>query len=214
MSVLQHREWLTQLGQPLVDELEDLVIGVQTGFRRLLDRNGKFKLKHAQWEDLRMPAVGINPPGAASDPSLDTTDGRWIFSATESKVLALQVQIPHTWVEGTAIEPHVHWSPTDTGTGNVLWRLEHKIAGLNGVFPAAWTAIDALSAANGLSDQHVLADFPAIARSGQTVSAILLLRLIRLGGEAADSYTGTAKLNYFDIHYQQNSLGSNTEYTK
>lgn len=214
MNMLQHREWLTGVGQPLVDELETLVTGVKTGFRRLLDQNGKFKLRHPQWDDLRMPAVGINPPGAATDPTLDNTDGRWVFSASATNMLALQAQLPHGWVEGTIIEPHVHWSPTSTNTGNVLWRLEYKVASVWGAFPSEWTTIDSVSPANGVSDQHVIADFVGIDMTGHTLSCILLIKLSRVGGDASDTYADTAKLNYFDIHFKQNSLGSNAEYVK
>jgi hypothetical protein len=212
--MLQHREWLTGIGQPLVDELEEFFSRTQRSFRRLLNKDGKFKLDAPQWDDLRMPAIGINPPGAATDPTLDNTDGRWIFSASATNMLALQAQLPHAWVEGTLIEPHVHWSPTDTNTGNVLWRLEYKIASVYGAFPSAWTTIDALGAANGVSDQHLIADFVGIDMTGHTLSCILLIKLSRIGGDASDTYAGTAKLNYFDIHFRQNSLGSNAEYVK
>ena len=99
-------------------------------------------------------------------------------------------------------------------TGNVLWRLEYKIANIDGTFPAALTPLDVLDAGDGVADKHQMASFASIAMTGYTVSCMLLILLSRIGGDGTDTYTGTAKLNEFDIHYQVDSLGSVEEYTK
>ena len=163
----------------------------------------------AQSEDLRFPVSGINPPGAASDPARDTTDGRLAFSATVDNVIAIQAQMPHAWAEGTAITPHLHWSPTNTNTGNVKWRLEYKISDVDGTFPGSWTTVDILDAGDGVADQHQLASFGEIAMSDNHISCMLLIKISRLATDIQDTYNADAKLNEFDIHYLANSLGSN-----
>jgi hypothetical protein len=172
------------------------------------------RLKVPAWEDLRFSASGINPPGAASDPTVDTADGRFGFSASATNIIAIQVQMPHSWKEGSVIVPHVHWSPTSTNTGNVLWRMEYKVANINEAFPAGYTPIDILDAGSGTADMHQLASFGNVSMTGKRVSCMMLLLLSRIGGDATDTYTGTAKLNEFDIHYQVDGFGSTFETRK
>lgn len=166
------------------------------------------------WDDLRFPAAGINPPGAGTDPTRDTTDGRLVFSASATNIIAVQVQMPHHWAVGTAIYPHVHWSPSNTDTGNALWRLEYKVANINTVFPGSFTALDKLSAGAGTADTHQMASFDPITMTGKTISCMLLMLLSRIGGDGSDTFTGTAKLDEFDIHYQIDGFGSYYESSK
>lgn len=173
-----------------------------------------YKTKIGYWDDLRFPAVGINPPGAASDPTIDTTDGRLVFSASATNTVAIQAQLPHNWKEGSRIHPHLHWSPTSTNTGNVLWRIEYKVANRGAVFPGSFARMDVLSAGSGTTDTHQLEGFEYIDLAGYTVSCMLIILLSRIGGDGTDTYTGTAKLCEFDIHYQVDSLGSLDEFTK
>jgi hypothetical protein len=180
-----------------------------------IPEGGQFILKNTFWEDLRFPASGINPPGAASDPTVDTTDGRLVFSASAENIVAIQVQMPHAWREGSTIHPHIHWSPTSTNTGNVKWQLKYKVANINEVFPAEWTTITALQAGAGVSDTHQIVDFEDnLPMPGKTFSCMLLLLISRLGNDAADTYTGTAKLNEIDIHYEINGFGTSNEYSR
>lgn len=110
--------------------------------------------------------------------------------------------------------PHVHWSPTSTHTGNVLWRMEYKIADVGGIFPGSFTPLDVLDAGDGTADTHQLASFAEIAMTGKTVSCMMLILLSRIGNDGTDTYTGTAKLDEFDIHFQVDGFGSNYETRK
>jgi hypothetical protein len=173
-----------------------------------------FRLLQPAWDDLRMPASGINPPGAASDPTLSTSTGLWGFAAAATNTLALQVQLPHHWKEGSTLHPHVHWMPSTTNVGNVLWRLEYKKVPINGVLPAEYTPIDVLAASGGVADTHLISEFPEIAMTGQTLSTMLVCLLSRIGGDGTDTFTGVATLLEFDIHYQVDGFGSADEYLK
>jgi hypothetical protein len=173
-----------------------------------------YKTKVPYWEDLRFPAAGINPPGAASDPSRDTSDGRLVFSASQTNTIAIQAQMPHNWKEGSQIRPHIHWSPTSADTGDVLWKVEYKIANRGDVFPGSFTPLEVLDAGSGVADMHQIIGLGFIDMSGFEVSCMLLILLHRMGADGTDTYTGTAKLNEFDIHYQVDSLGSQAELVK
>ena len=54
------------------------------------------------WEDLKFPSQGINPPGAASDPTRSTATGLLRFSGVNDNVIAGLAQMPHAWAPGTA----------------------------------------------------------------------------------------------------------------
>lgn len=176
--------------------------------------NGTVSLSDTHWEDLRFPAQGINPPGAASDPDINTTTGVLLFDASSVEVIAGVAQMPHGWKQGSSIYPHVHWQPTNTNTGNVLWRFEYDIANVNGTFSGSYTAIDILDAGSGNANSHLLATFGAISMTGYTISSIIKWKLSRIGDDVTDTYNADAALLEFDIHYEVDSFGSDTEYTK
>lgn len=56
--------------------------------------------------------------------------------------------------------------------------------------------------------------FDNIPMGGKKFSCMLLLLVARLGSDAQDTYTGTAKLNEFDIHYEVDGFGTGDEYRR
>lgn len=170
---------------------------------------GHLTLSETEWEDLRFPAVGINPPGAGSDPTRDNTDGRLIFANGADKIIAIQAQLPHGWKEGTAIVPHVHWSPVVAASGNVRWKLEWKIANINETFPGSWGSETISAPSSGVADRHEYDSFSAISMTGKTYSCMIMFLLTRLASsDAADTYEQNVKLLEFDLHYQHYRFGS------
>lgn len=151
-------------------------------------------------EDLRFPATAINPPGAASDPTRNTTDGSLEFSATATNVISFFVQIPHNWVIGTDLRFHVHWQPTSTNVGNVLWRFTYEIANIGDNFAAPVVAT-VLDASTGSATQHLMTDQIRMTMTDITPSAMLKCLVERVGNDGTDTYADAAKLLEVDIHY-------------
>lgn len=162
------------------------------------------------YEDLRFPVTAINPPGAASDPDRDTTDGTLLFDDGSTEIIMGIAQMPHSWKSGT-ICPHVHWQATDGNTGDVLWRLEYQSASIGGDFSGSWTTLDKLAAAPGSANTHVMSEFAGINLTGLGLSGIVKWRISRIGGDASDDYGADAKLLEFDFHYEIESVGSGQE---
>jgi hypothetical protein len=177
-------------------------------------------LDNPVWEDLRAPATAINPPGAVADPDVDVEDGCLLFAPNATEQIAIVVQMPHEWKEGTYIVPHVHWTKTTSAAGQVLFKLEYQIAGPGEVFPGTWTEL----ASNSLSvislpdldtaNQHLITDFGQMDMIGYRISAMIKFRLSRVGGDALDTYPADAKVLEFDCHYQVDSNGSRQEFVK
>lgn len=188
----------------------------------LLDADGSLRLATPQWEDLRFPAQGINPPGAASDPTRNNSTGLLVFSKSAINTVAGVAQLPHSWSSGTALSPHIHvWYPTEpvTTTGDkIVWSLETKVVQINGAWDgSSYDAADNVTHTITASTygKHLLLGFTDITMTGvSSVSACVLWRLSRLGDHADDNYNDTATLIEFDIHYQTDSLGSREETAK
>jgi len=176
-------------------------------------------VKNPLWDDLRFPAAAANPPGLASDPDYDTTNGGWLFDAASTEVLFFQVQMPHPWREGTEIHPHVHWQKTTSAAGNVYWQLDYKKAPIAAVMDAAFTTLSTTSTVpgtpdNNTADEHLISAFDWIDMVGNELSDMLLIKLSRIGGDAADTYGADVRLLEFDIHYEIDGFGSGREFIK
>lgn len=182
-----------------------------TKFDQLL--GGWLRLRRPVWDDIKYPASGINPPGAASDPARDTTEGTLLFAANNTNIIAGGALMPHARQVGTVIEPHLHWEPTTTEAGSVLWRFEYSAASIKHVFPA-FTTIDVLTPTEGLAGQHLVTSFGNITITDDAIGTMLKWKISRIGGDSSDTYAADAKLLEFDIHALFDGFGSEEQYKK
>lgn len=172
------------------------------------------------WDDLRFPAQGINPVGLSAPPATDTADpymGSLLFDPATINVVAGIAQMPHNWKEGSAISPHIHWTPTSTGGGNVVWRFSYMVANINEAFSGSLTVMDPVIAAAGTdANAHLLTSFePDIDMTGKTISCIVMWKLERVANDGTnDTYAADARLLELDFHYEIDSFGSNAMTTK
>ena len=166
------------------------------------------------WDDLRFPVTTINPAGSEVAMTFDTVNFGYLAAPNSVQDVAIIVQMPHSWKEGSIIAPHVHWNPTTTNTGNVLWRMQYKWTNIDGVDVGSFTTLDVLVAASGTIGQHQITFFPAISGVGKTISSIISIKLQRVGTDPSDTYTGSALFKEFDVHFEMDSLGSHTQSDK
>lgn len=173
----------------------------------------------AAWEDLKAPASGINPPGAASDPDRDTTHGTWLFDAASTELVFIHAQFSHKWKEGTFVVPHIHWYKTTSAAGKVHWEMWYKWFPINNIMDATWTTAFSTATNPPTSDtnqgfKHLITSFGEVPCTGKHISDMLIIRLAREGGVSADTYGADASLVEFDIHYQIDTPGSRGQFTK
>lgn len=173
------------------------------------------------WDDLRTPASSINPAGAAAPPSQDTETlpGTLLFSASSTNVVAMVLQMPHHYKEGTELHPHVHWMKTTSASGNVVWQLRYKVSKIGEVTDAAFTTLTASTPIAATADQntagqHMITAFAPMVIEGLQISDMIICELSRLGPNGSDTYGADARLLEFDIHYEQDAPGSRIEYRK
>ena len=175
-----------------------------------------------RWDDLRFPAQAINPPGAVSDPDIESTTGLPLFDDSSTEVLVGVAQLPHAWLEESTIRPHIHWQKTSatSPTGNVLWRFEYELVN-NGAVAAMdyGTSVDSTEVVSGTPDDGaanrvLITTFGNISMRGMRISCFVLWKLSRIGGDALDTQSGDARLLELDFHYIKDGRGSQQEFTK
>lgn len=179
-----------------------------------IDGTLKFEGDATVWEDLRFPATNLKVNPVTSLPDFDYTEIGYLFDAGSTETLYIIAQMPHSWKIGSSIYPHVHWMPTNTNTGDVLWRFEYKWVNIGDNGAGAFTPVDVLDTASGVAYDHQLASFGAISGTGKTLSSIISIKISRIGGDGDDTYNADALLKEIDIHYEIDTIGSREEYTK
>lgn len=180
--------------------------------------------RNLYWNDLRMPATS-SKTGGAKEPGfakfVDNGSGSqgvytYLFDKSTEEELFFVLQLPHEWVEGTDLFPHVHCAPMDTGTGTVRWGLEYSWQNVNGgAFPSSTIIYTEATAMPGVAKSHLLMPFTSIIDGqNQTISSMVMLRLFR--DVAGDNYNNDVALLEIDFHVLLEGWrsGSETEYKK
>ena len=188
-----------------------------------IDSDGNIELlgNATVWDDLRVPVNDLTAAG-----NNDPTQFNWLgnliemaFSATIMNELFFEVQIPHSYKEGSTIYPHVHFRPTKTEAGGtrVRWGLEYVWQNVGEVAPASTTTIyttNIMPNEDLVDKKHYKSVFSGISGTGKTISSVLSCRIFRDATNAADTYTSPAGLIEIDFHYEMDTLGSSTEFVK
>jgi len=165
-------------------------------------------------EDLRMP-LSTAGRGVGAPPDFETWYGNqraYAFSGTATEQVFFDVQLPHSWDEGTAINPHLHYDQASgTSTNGVVFKLEYVWANIGNVFTnGGATTLAFTNSLNGTSYWHEISNFPNIDGTGKTYSSMINARLYRDHDDAGDTYTGDIFVHEFDIHYYVLRPGGNT----
>lgn len=183
------------------------ITDVRVARRQVFDR---------RWDDLRFPAGGVNPSGPENAPTVDSDTGLYTFADGLTRILAGLAQMPHAWLEESAVGPHAHW--IQTAPGDVLWRLETRVFGaVDADFPEEWTTVYGSATTHaypGSGSRVMITEFPAPVMTGMKISSMILFRLSRMGADVLDTHAASVRLLEFDIHYQLDSTGSEREFIK
>jgi len=118
------------------------------------------------------------------------------------------VEFQHNYKEGTDIEVHVHWSPTTTNTGNIVFGFEYTVANMTtGTFGAPTTITNTPFASLGIINRHTYTTIGVISGTGRKIGDVIVFRFYRQKG-GTDTFTGNAFVHSIGIHYECDTTGS------
>lgn len=166
------------------------------------------------------PAMTIPASGAAAPDAVGHTIGgvaRTLYAfdgnATQ-EILSGSIEIPHDYMIGAPIEVHLHWRPSTTGTGTVIWYFDYEYSPANAA-PIAQTTLQVEhNIATNKQYFHLLDTFGNMPQPSTPFS---------LGGKigfnirrtpTTDSYGGDALLEQVAIHVPCDTQGSRQIYIK
>lgn len=175
---------------------EDLVIG------------GTLRFTDTAWDDIVFPAA-YSKKGANAKPDYDYTNLGDLYPQNDAtEITYYQVQMPHRWKAGSAIEPHVHFVQAQATMP--VFKLAYRTHANGAAVTSDWTTItcDAAGAfpyTSGSITQIV--GFPSIAMTGLAESCLIDVKLWR----EDNAVTGDVLVKQFDIHYEIDKTGSDNE---
>lgn len=131
--------------------------------------------------------------------------------------LYFQVQTSHSMKLNSILDAHIHYIlPNTTNIGDKFkFQLDVVAAGVNvqEAVPTGspFTSETAVSAND--NNTHRLMELAEIPAVNSTVSTLYDCKLTRIAA-SANEYASEVYVKFIDCHYQKDSIGSNTEYTK
>lgn len=177
------------------------------------------------WRDELQSLIGARLESPASDITRNIAEGSLTFESTArypTDYVTVNHQLNHDWVDGTSIDPHLHWWQVSSSVPN--WLIGYRWQRQGQAKTTAWTelpwASNAFTYSSGTLNQ--ISGFGSIvppAGYGE-VSDIVQYRIYRdvtnASGEFAGAEAGPVNIDAvnFDTHIQVNMLGSRQEYVK
>jgi hypothetical protein len=175
------------------------------------------------YDDQQMPLISTtkqNPSGKIienkEEQTLDFKD-----SATESDYAIASIQMSHKWKLGTDISPHLHW--TQTASGNPNWMVQYRWQRNGQAKTTAWTDllmnVPIFTYVSGSLDQ-ISNGADITPPTDYSISDIVQFRIIRDTDNDSGLFSGTDPVSgdvsslSFDFHYEINTVGSRSEYSK
>lgn len=134
----------------------------------------------------------------------------WDFTDGDMREVYANFHVPHSWKAGTMIYPHMHFSVNSSNSGTIRWGFEYSWARRHDstgqiVFPASSTITLDFEVPANSEYKHFVAEVPqgqGIVGTGLEVDAMILMRIYRDGGSAADTFAGSAFGITADLHIE------------
>ena len=170
-----------------------------------------FTLYNTQWVDEKVPFTR-DKQGQSSKPDFDFTELGLLFPQNnEGEEVYLIIQFNHDYKLGTSVSPHLHYIQDESGVP--VFEMTYRWYD-NGESPGAWTTIETANAVATYTSGSILQilEFPMI--SGVDITGVSSFMDVIIRRQTGDGITGDVLVKEFDIHYQKDSMGSNTEYVK
>jgi hypothetical protein len=162
--------------------------------------------EHYGYEDLRFPLTQSKFNPTTLRPDFDFTNVGYLFPQNNDEEIVYMIgQMPHSYVEGTDIKPHIHFQQSAATVP--VFKLDYKWFDLGAAVPATFTTIATTELVFPYTSGniHQMATFPDISGGGiSKVSSVLLFKLYR----DDNIVTGDVLAFEFDLHYRSHAIGS------
>jgi len=168
---------------------------------------GSWRYNINGWDDITSDlsagkAVGANAPTWAV---FRNGISAYKFHQTTMNELWVTFHIKHDYAEGSDVYPHIHWSPNTTSTGVVRWGMEYTVAKGHDqeAFPATTTIYLESTISSNKQYQHIVTEATdAQAFDAFQADTLILMRIFRDAGNAADTFPDPVFGLTADIHFQ------------
>lgn len=168
------------------------------------------------WDDLRFQFTSQQRGFVVTDfkPDFDETNIGYLFPQNDETEISYTIaQMPHDWVTGTDVHPHIHYIQDEATPA--VFKMDYRWYPIGGQVPSFTTVqTSGILATPYVSGTiHQLTTFPWITPPANVsgVSSIIDIKIYRATG---DGVTGDVLAKEFDIHYQKDSFGSRQEYVR
>lgn len=205
-------ELLTQLfqdgqanGSITAQDIRDLIVSVGAG-------NQEFNT--AVYDEFITAGVAIET--ATSAPNFSTfRDGIKAYAFPSNKMTQgfFQIHIQHGYKKDTDMSFHVHWGHSNAApTGDVKWQIEYSIARGYGI--EAWNTSTTLTTTQTAGNRYIHHitnddDMPILGVANNVEpDCVIIARIFRDPGDAADTFPDEAFLFHIDLHYQKSRDGT------
>jgi len=179
------------------------------------------------WDDIRCPAGSAGPAGTNPPYNVFLTNGAGSVGVRAFEFgnpgveddLYWDVQFPHGLKIGTALVPslaypHIHWSPSTAGAGNVGWGIELTEANLGETFPLTVLPAPVATATAGIAFHHQISSFGPISKADRYISCMMKARTYRTDAGGIDTYAATVFVHEFDVHFEMDTIASKERFVK
>jgi hypothetical protein len=169
-----------------------------------------------QYDDMQISLANVKTP-AANAPTWRYFQGSEVpaFSASQVNVLYFSAQVPHSYLEGSPLELHIHVAYPDNLAGDSTWYYTLSWANIGDVFPVpVMDTISHVPSPATTSSQQMIELVANIDGTGKKISSVLVCSVQRLGNDGDDNYPSEIYGISTDFHYMKNTLGSRTGLAK
>lgn len=176
---------------------------------------GNMTLQNTVWDDVFISTTslgsGINAPTLTSY-NLTNIKIYCFAGSVHNDDASSCSEMPHNWKEGSDIEIHQHNVQDGTSTNPIVWNITYYIQQMDGSRYMNGT-LGNISTSKGKWNLTYV-DYPDISMTNFKLGTQICIQFTRTQDHPTDTNPDNSCPLTVGIHYQIDSLGSDTEYTK
>ncbi len=139
------------------------------------------------------------------------------FDDGDDDDLVCSFQMPHGWVAGSLVHPHIHLmlAADNAAIATAVMEFEYALKPPTGGVGATQSVIvtKLISVPVASAGYMLMPDFGPVTMTGYGLSTCIPSRYARLAASSTDTLNAHVFAISADVHYQRNRLGSNQEYS-